>query len=133
MLNKIQRKFQIQGSVVRTTTDNGANFISSFKFFGQPTLQVLEAPNPEVDAIREELQSMSQQADKQDMFVLEVEDAFPTTVADSPPEPAPEPIQLHDCAAKALFSCPAIISQRLEPRITSNGPLENTEEESKII
>ena len=37
------------------------------------------------------------------------------------------------CAAKALFSCPAIISQRLEPRITSNGPLENTEEESKII
>ncbi len=39
---------------------------------------------------------MSQQADKQDMFVLEVEDAFPTTVADSPPEPAPEPVQLHD-------------------------------------
>jgi hypothetical protein len=38
-----------------------------------------------------------------------------------------------DCAAKALFSCPAIISQRLEPRITSNEPLENTEEESKII
>ena len=37
------------------------------------------------------------------------------------------------CAAKALFSCPAIISQRLEPRITSNGPLENTEKESKII
>ena len=37
------------------------------------------------------------------------------------------------CAAKALFSCPAIISQRLEPRITSNEPLENTEEESKII
>ena len=96
MLNKIQRKFQIQGSIVRTTTDNGAKFISSFKLFGQPTLQVLEAPNPEVDAIREELQSMSQQADKQDMFVLEVEDAFPTTVADSPPEPAPEPIQLHD-------------------------------------
>ena len=38
-----------------------------------------------------------------------------------------------NCAAKALFSCPAIISQRLEPRITSNEPLENTEEESKII
>ena len=38
-----------------------------------------------------------------------------------------------ECAAKALFSCPAIISQRLEPRITSNEPLENTEEESKII
>jgi hypothetical protein len=37
------------------------------------------------------------------------------------------------CAAKALFSCPAIISQRLEPRIISNEPLENTEEESKII
>ena len=96
MLNKIQTKFKIQGSVVRTTTDNGANFISSFKLFGQPTIQVLDAPNPEEDAIREELQSMSQQADKQDMFVLEVEDAFPMTVADSPPEPAPEPIQLHD-------------------------------------
>ena len=39
----------------------------------------------------------------------------------------------YNCAAKALFSCPAIISQRLEPRITSNEPLENTEEESKII
>ena len=38
-----------------------------------------------------------------------------------------------DCAAKALFSCPAIISQRLESRIISNEPLENTEEESKII
>ena len=42
-------------------------------------------------------------------------------------------IKVHYCAAKALFSCPAIISQRLEPRITSNEPLENTEEESKII
>ena len=93
MLNKIQTKFKIQGSVVRTTTDNGANFISSFKLFGQPTIQVLDAPNPEEDAIREELQSMSQQADQQDMFVLEVEDAFPMTVAD---EPAAEPIQLHD-------------------------------------
>jgi hypothetical protein len=37
------------------------------------------------------------------------------------------------CAAKALFSCPAIISQRLESRIISNEPLENTEEESRII
>ncbi|MFN9980664.1 MAG: hypothetical protein ACK53Y_12140, partial [bacterium] len=37
-----------------------------------------------------------------------------------------------ECAAKALFSCPAIISQRLESRILSNEPLENTEEESKI-
>ena len=37
------------------------------------------------------------------------------------------------CAAKALFSCPAIISQRLESRIISNEPRENTEEDSKII
>jgi len=37
------------------------------------------------------------------------------------------------CAANALFSCPAIISQRPESRIISNEPLENTEEESKII
>ena len=92
MLDKIQTKFKIQGSVVRTTTDNGANFVSSFKLFGQPTIQVLDAHNPEEDAIREELQSMSQQA-QQDMFVLNVEDAFPMTVAD---EPAAEPIQLHD-------------------------------------
>ena len=35
MLDKIQTKFKIQGSVVRTTTDNGANFVSSFKLFGQ--------------------------------------------------------------------------------------------------
>jgi hypothetical protein len=37
------------------------------------------------------------------------------------------------CAAKALFSCPAIISQRLESGIISKEPQENTEEESKII
>jgi hypothetical protein len=92
MLDKIQTKFKIQGSVVRTTTDNGANFVSSFKLFGQPTIQVLDEHNPEEDAIREELQSMSQQA-QQDMFVIHVEDAFPMTVAD---EPAAEPIQLHD-------------------------------------
>ncbi len=37
------------------------------------------------------------------------------------------------CAAKALFSCPAIVSQRLESRRVSKEPQENTEEESKII
>ena len=36
-------------------------------------------------------------------------------------------------AAKAFYSCPAIISQRLESRIISKEPQENTEEESKII
>jgi hypothetical protein len=92
MLDKIQTQFKIQGSVVRTTTDNGANFVSSFKLFGQQTIQVLDEHHPEEDAIREELESMSQQA-QQDMFVLNVEDAFPMTVAD---EPAAEPIQLHD-------------------------------------
>ena len=38
-----------------------------------------------------------------------------------------------ECAAKAFYSCPAIISQRLESRIISKEPQENTEEESKII
>ncbi len=37
------------------------------------------------------------------------------------------------CAAKAFYSCPAIISQRLESRIISKEPQENTEEESEII
>ena len=92
MLDKIQTQFKIQGSVVRTTTDNGANFVSSFKLFGQQTIQVLDEHHPEEDAVREELESMSQQA-QQDMFVLNVEDAFPMTVDD---EPAAEPIQLHD-------------------------------------
>ena len=55
MLDKIQTKFKIQGSVVRTTTDNGANFVSSFKLFGQQTIQVLDEHHPEEDAIREEL------------------------------------------------------------------------------
>ena len=90
MLDKIQTKFKIQGSVVRTTTDNGANFVSSFKLFGQQTIQVLDEHHPEEDAIREELESMSQQA-QQDMFVLNVEDAFPMTVNDEPAVP----IQLH--------------------------------------
>ena len=92
MLDKIQTKFKIQGSVVRTTTDNGANFVSSFKLFGQQTIQVLPEHHPEEDAIAEELESMSQQA-VQDVFVLNVKDAFPMTVDD---EPAAEPIQLHD-------------------------------------
>jgi hypothetical protein len=48
------------------------------------------------------------------------------------------PLQLKEdlifsCAAKAFYSCPAIISQRLESRIISKEPQENTEEESKII
>ncbi len=92
MLDKIQTQFKIQGSVVRTTTDNGANFVSSFKLFGQQTIQVLPEHHPEEDAIAEELESMSQQA-AQDVFVLNVKDAFPMTVDD---EPAAEPIQLHD-------------------------------------
>ena len=93
MLDRIQTKFKIQGSVVRTTTDNGANFVSSFKLFGQQTtgIQVLPEHDPEEDAIAEELESMSQQA-VQDVFVLNVEDAFPMTVNDEPAEP----IQLHD-------------------------------------
>jgi hypothetical protein len=37
------------------------------------------------------------------------------------------------CREGFIFSCPAIISQRLESRIISKEPQENTEEESKII
>ncbi len=76
MLDKIQTKFKIQDSVVRTTTDNGANFVSSFKLFGKQTMeiQVLPEPDPaEEDAIAEDLESMSQQA-VQDLFVLNVEE-----------------------------------------------------------
>jgi len=52
------------------------------------------------------------------------------------PDPALDPTPFFidcKCAAKALFSCPAILSQRLESRIISKEPQENTEEESKII
>jgi len=93
MLDKIQTKFNIQGSADSTTTDYGENFASPFKLSGQQTMgiQVLPEPDPEADAIAEELQSMSQQA-VQDLFVLNVEDAFPMTVNDEPAVP----IQLHD-------------------------------------
>ncbi len=37
------------------------------------------------------------------------------------------------CAAKAFYSCPAIISRRPELQNTSKEPQLNTEEESKII
>ena len=37
------------------------------------------------------------------------------------------------CAAKAFYSCPAIISRRPESQNTSKEPQLNTEEESKII
>ena len=38
-----------------------------------------------------------------------------------------------ECAAKAFYSCPAIISQRLESQKIPKEPQLNTEEESKII
>jgi hypothetical protein len=37
------------------------------------------------------------------------------------------------CAAKAFYSCPAIISHRLESQETPKEPQLNPEEESKII
>ena len=37
------------------------------------------------------------------------------------------------CAAKAFYSCPAIISRRLESQNTSKEPQLNPEEESRII
>jgi hypothetical protein len=37
------------------------------------------------------------------------------------------------CAAKAFYSCPAIISHRLESQKTPKEPQLNPEEESKII
>ncbi len=97
MLDNIQTKFKIQDSVVRTTTDNGANFVSSFKLFGKQIMgiQVLPEPDPEEAAIAEDLQSMSQQA-VQDLLVLNVADAFTRTVNDEPAVP----IQLHDALAE---------------------------------
>ena len=38
-----------------------------------------------------------------------------------------------ECAAKAFYSCPAIISRRPESQNTSKEPQLNPEEESKII
>ncbi|MFN9982964.1 MAG: hypothetical protein ACK53Y_23750 [bacterium] len=38
-----------------------------------------------------------------------------------------------ECAAKAFYSCPAIISRRPESQKTPKEPQLNTEEESKII
>jgi hypothetical protein len=37
------------------------------------------------------------------------------------------------CAAKAFYSCPAIISHRPESQKTPKEPQENPEEESRII
>ncbi len=42
-------------------------------------------------------------------------------------------VDLTVCAAKAFYSCPAIISQRLESQKIPKEPQEYTEEESKII
>jgi hypothetical protein len=92
MLDHIQKKFRIQDSVVRTTTDKGANFVSSFKLFGKQTMRSQVLPDAEDDEIAEEIESMSQQAaPRQDLFVLNVQDAFIGTVNDEP-----VPIQLHD-------------------------------------
>jgi hypothetical protein len=38
-----------------------------------------------------------------------------------------------ECAAKAFYSCPAIISHRPESQKTPKEPQENPEEESRII
>jgi len=94
MLDHIQTKFRIQDPVVRTTMDNGANFVSSFKLFGKQMMGIQVLPDPEEDAIAEDIESMSQEA-VQDLFVLNVEDAFIRTVNDEP-----VPIQLHDALAE---------------------------------
>jgi hypothetical protein len=92
MLDHIQKKFRIQDSVVRTTTNNGANFVSSFKLFGKQIMGIQVLPDAEDDEIAEDIESMSQQAaPRQDLFVLNVQDAFIRTVNDEP-----VPIQLHD-------------------------------------
>ena len=57
-------------------------------------IQVLPEPDPEEDAIAEDIESMSQEA-VQDLVVLNVEDAFIRTVNDEP-----VPIQLHDALAE---------------------------------
>jgi hypothetical protein len=95
MLDHIQTKFRIQDSVVRTTTDNGANFVSSFKLFGKQMMGIQVLPDDEEeDAIAEDIESMSQEA-VQDLFVLNVQDVFIRTVNDEP-----VPIQLHDALAE---------------------------------
>ncbi len=42
-------------------------------------------------------------------------------------------LKVQTCAAKAFYSCPAIISRRPESQKISKEPQLNTEEESKII
>ncbi len=42
-------------------------------------------------------------------------------------------IRQRSCAAKAFYSCPAIISRRPESQNTSKEPQLNPEEESRII
>jgi len=42
-------------------------------------------------------------------------------------------LNIRSCAAKAFYSCPAIISHRLESQKTPKEPQLNPEEESRII
>jgi hypothetical protein len=91
MLDDIHHKFRIEETVVRTTTDNGSNFVASFKTFGPPAMRSQSLPDAVDDDLGEEMESMSQQAaPRQSLFKLNVDDVI-TAVDDEPTF-----IELHD-------------------------------------
>ncbi len=76
MLDQIHRRFNIEHTVVRTTTDNGSNFCASFKNFGKPPVSIQAIAAGE-ECEEREIDTMSRQpAPRVSLFKVTVEDAI---------------------------------------------------------
>jgi hypothetical protein len=74
LLYDIHRKFGIEETVVRTTTDNAANFCASFKNFGKPPARI-EAVAVDDDIQESDMEEMSQQPGQSaSIFKFQVDD-----------------------------------------------------------
>ena len=76
MLDDIHRRFNIEDTVVRTTTDNGSNFCSAFRKFGKPSARI-EAIAIDDECQESDMDTMSRQfAPRVSLFKVTVEDAI---------------------------------------------------------
>jgi hypothetical protein len=74
LLYDIHQQFGIEETVVRTTTDNAANFCASFKNFGKPPMRI-EAVAVDDDIQESDMEEMSQQPGRASIFKFQVDDA----------------------------------------------------------
>jgi hypothetical protein len=82
LLEEIHTKFGIDETVVRTTTDNGSNFCSSFQNFGKPPARI-ESIAVDDELVENEMDPMSQPFPSASLFKVTVDDVI-TGESDGP-------------------------------------------------